>query len=489
MEIGDYLSIAKRWWWTLLVATWIAALAGFLVASRMQPTYEASANLLVGPINTDINTLKASGELVQTYATLTTSQPIVQSVIQDLGLSISPSRLQADIHALANNTTRFLTIKVDQPKPADAARIANALANQMVTVASKGTTRPEGQLQITDPAEPPTSPIAPQVGLIVVLAATAGLLGAIVMVLLVEYFSETVRTREDLLRLAPVPLLATVGGARSGFGANSGVLAVESAPTSRLAATLRLLSAKITYVDGTRQASSILIAACQPGDNVAEVAANVAASIAMSGRQVTLIDTDPAGPGVTEQFGLEGQPGLSDALASGGGLARYAGSETLDLPVLPRGTGALADDIEAETASRLLTALNAKGGVVVIAGGAISTSAASLTWARIADVAVLVVDRDRTRRDNVSYAVETLRLVRANLVGTVLSLRHPRRVQRRVTGRARALVGSPVAAHGSPSSREAPQAAAPRTAEDRPARTTPRRRRSAGPDAGTHPSS
>lgn len=92
----------------------------------------------------------------------------------------------------------------------------------------------------------------------------------------------------------------------------------------------------------------------------------------------------------------------------------------------------MPDDVEAETARRILEALRSEGSVTIVAGGAISSSAASLTWARLADVTVLVVDRDRTRRDNVSYAVETLRLVRANLVGTVLSLRHPGRIASRL---------------------------------------------------------
>ncbi|HEX5467206.1 MAG TPA: Wzz/FepE/Etk N-terminal domain-containing protein [Candidatus Limnocylindrales bacterium] len=461
MEIGDYLSIAKRWWWTLLVAIWVAALAGYLVASRLPPTYESEVVLLVGPIsNSDVNTLKASGELVQTYATLVTSQPVMSATIEKLGLTMSTQELESNTSALANDVTRFLTIDVDDSDPREAARIANGVAGELIALTSQGTVRPEGQLQIIDPAEPPGAPIAPQVGLIVMLAAVAGLLGAIVVILLAEYFSETIRTREDLVRHAPVPVLTTLGGARSGFGASTGTLAVEAAPTSRLAASLRLLSAKIAYVDGTRQARTILIAACQPGDNVAEVAASVASSMAQSGRAVTLVDASPTAPSATELLGLQGQPGLSEALATGASLARYQGSRMTDLPVVPRGVEAMPDDIEAETARRILDALQTEGGVTIIAGGAISSSAASLTLARLADVTVLVVDRDRTRRDNVSYAVETLRLVKANLVGTVLSLRHAPQAARRV-GPSRVLATSGGRLSAAPGRRPAPDASTP----------------------------
>ena len=68
MDLSGYLAVAKRWWWTLIVAAWIAGLTGYLVATTIQPTYEAQVKVLVGPLNTDTDTLRASGLLVQTYA-------------------------------------------------------------------------------------------------------------------------------------------------------------------------------------------------------------------------------------------------------------------------------------------------------------------------------------------------------------------------------------------------------------------------------------
>ena len=87
MELTGYLAILRRWWWTLLVAVWVAALLGYLLGTRIDPTYESSVRMLVGPINTDTNTLRASGQLVQTYAELATSQPLLASTVADLGLA------------------------------------------------------------------------------------------------------------------------------------------------------------------------------------------------------------------------------------------------------------------------------------------------------------------------------------------------------------------------------------------------------------------
>ena len=89
VELSGYLAVARRWWWTLLVATWVAAISGYVVASQIPATYEAETQLLVGPYNTDVDTLRAAGAMVQTYAGLVTTTPL-------LGLGHQGGRLDAD---------------------------------------------------------------------------------------------------------------------------------------------------------------------------------------------------------------------------------------------------------------------------------------------------------------------------------------------------------------------------------------------------------
>ena len=60
-----------------------------------------------------------------------------------------------------------------------------------------------------------------------------------------------------------------------------------------------------------------------------------------------------------------------------------------------------------------------------------------LVWAQAADAATVVATLDHSRRDDLAYAVESLRLVGANVAGTVLADR------RRGFGRARAAAAAP----------------------------------------------
>ena len=113
MELTGYLAVARRWWWTLLVATWVAGVSGYVVASQIPPTYEAETQLLVGPYNTDRDTLAASGDLVQTYSQLVTTTPLLSSAISEAGASLTPADLALATRVTANDTTRFLS----DPRP------------------------------------------------------------------------------------------------------------------------------------------------------------------------------------------------------------------------------------------------------------------------------------------------------------------------------------------------------------------------------------
>ncbi len=91
MELSGYFAVARRWWWTLLVAAWVAGLAGFYFASRIDPTYESTVELVVGPINTDADTLRGAGLMIQTYGQLATTETVLTRTLGDLGLDM-PAR-------------------------------------------------------------------------------------------------------------------------------------------------------------------------------------------------------------------------------------------------------------------------------------------------------------------------------------------------------------------------------------------------------------
>ena len=440
MELTGYLAVARRWWWTLLVATWVAAMAGLLVATRITPTYEAQAQLLVGPINTDSDTLRASGLLVQTYAQLAISPPLLKSTAQEAGIA-DPIKLGQNVRATANDTTRILSIRAQDADPAKAAQIANTMADELIQLTTGATTRPEGQLEVIGAAVPPTTPIAPQVSLIVLLAMAAGLIGGLILVIVVEYATDSVRDRSDLARLSGTEVLATISFDPRVPGESVLPVAEATAPGSVNAVAFRLLASKVAFSESDVPTQTILVAGVGEGDS-AVVAMGIAAAVAGSGYRAVVIDGSSDGD-ITQSLGLTGRLGLREVVAREGIEPR---SPLVDGPagiqILPRGETGAAELIAVDRAREILESLLRAVDLVVIDGGAMQRSAGALSWARAAQESILLARRGASRREDLRLAVESLRFVNASVGGTVLVQRSPgRSFGRRRSARADTAVG------------------------------------------------
>jgi polysaccharide biosynthesis transport protein len=432
VELTGYLAVARRWWWTLLVATWVAGVSGYVVASQIPPTYEAETQLLVGPYNTDRDTLVAAGDLVQTYSQLVTTTPLLESAITEAGSTLTAGELFLATRVTANDVTRFLTIRVQDTNPEMAARLANKLADEIKQLASGATNRPEGMLTQVDFAVPPVEPVAPQRSLIVALAALAALIGAMVLVMLLEYLSAAVRSEDELGRLTGLPLLGRVEIGRSLPSGDRGL--IDQAPDSAAAAAYRLVLAKAAFREGGGAARSIVVVGTGSDGASSQVAANLAAITARSGRQVVLVDYDQSEASVTRIFGLQDRSGITDLVDASPAdvssrLVRVSGA----LRVLAHGISQDPDTIDVGRASAIISALADQADLILINAGALHLSAGALAWAQAADAAILVAVRDQARRDDVEYAAESLRLVGVEVAGTVLAER--KRGIRRSRGR------------------------------------------------------
>jgi hypothetical protein len=142
------------------------------------------------------------------------------------------------------------------------------------------------------------------------------------------------------------------------------------------------------------------------------------------------------------------------------------------LGVLPIGLTHAAQTIEPDGAAAIVSRLRSEGvETIVIAGGVAQGTPAALVWARIAEAVVLTAVEDRTGRDQVTYAAESLRMVDAAVAGVILLERRRVGLGRSLRG-GRAGVAPTVATVGPdaspPYSQARPIATVPDVAESRP---------------------
>jgi hypothetical protein len=118
---------------------------------------------------------------------------------------------------------------------------------------------------------------------------------------------------------------------------------------------------------------------------------------------------------------MHDRAGLSEMLAEGLAPARSAGGGEA-ISVLPAGRARL-EGADPERLREIIAQLAGDDGLVVIVGAPIQASPVTLALARAADSVILVARRDRSRREDVAFAAESLRLVGAPVAGVILTER------------------------------------------------------------------
>jgi non-specific protein-tyrosine kinase len=136
VDLRRQLRIVRSRFVLIVLVTVIAAGIGFGVATLMPRVYEGRATILIGQslsaVHPDFKQLETSQRLTVTYASLATRRPILQSVIDTLGLETTPEDLAQTVHAEPSQTTAFLTIVARSADPAKAAAIANEVAERLI---------------------------------------------------------------------------------------------------------------------------------------------------------------------------------------------------------------------------------------------------------------------------------------------------------------------------------------------------------------------
>ena len=130
-----YFNFIRRWLWLIVLATISAGLITLFISNQQPAKYEARARLIIGPgidgPNPSENDIQTGGRLMQTYAELATTRPVLQTVIDNLGLDLTPEQLDKLLTIRPTTETQFLTIIVEDSDPIRVTAIANELSQEL----------------------------------------------------------------------------------------------------------------------------------------------------------------------------------------------------------------------------------------------------------------------------------------------------------------------------------------------------------------------
>jgi capsular polysaccharide biosynthesis protein len=110
----------------------VAAAVALVVSLQLPRVYESATTLLVGAGYHTSDSLAVGQELTATYAELARTRPVLEAVLADEGLDLTVDELRARVDAVPARASSTVSIVARSDDPAEAARIANAVAAELV---------------------------------------------------------------------------------------------------------------------------------------------------------------------------------------------------------------------------------------------------------------------------------------------------------------------------------------------------------------------
>ena len=214
----DVLQLFRALWKRKLVILLVAIITSSVAFAYstfvIKPEFTSTTRIYVVSRNQEEKSgltnqdLQAGSYLVKDYREIILSQDVLEKVVSDLKLDLTPKGLANKIKVTVPVDTRIVSISVNDRVPEEASRIANSLrevaAQKIISITRVS------DVTTLEEARPAISPSSPNIRRNTVIGAGLGAGLVIVVVLLIELFDDRVKRPEDIEDVMEIPLLGII---------------------------------------------------------------------------------------------------------------------------------------------------------------------------------------------------------------------------------------------------------------------------------------
>lgn len=194
-------------------------------------------------------------------------------------------------------------------------------------------------------------------------------------------------------------------------------------PRSPVAEAYRTLRTNLSFYSLDNPIRSLVVTSPMPDEGKSTTVANLAVTMAQSGRRTILVDCDLRRPRLHTLFGLPGEPGLTNlALAetTQPPLQKTAVENLLLLASGPQPPNP-ADLLGSRMIDRIIETLMEQADIILFdAPPVLAVTDATVLGAKV-DGVLLVVTAGKTRRDHATRAKQILETANVRIIGATLT--------------------------------------------------------------------
>lgn len=287
-----------------------------------------------------------------------------------------------------------------------------------------------GDAQVITSAVPPTDPVSRSPLLIVLLASGLGLVAGALAAFLMEQFTTTLQSADEVERRLGVPMLTSVPqvAASSLHELSSterhpaGYLVAK--PMSAFAESMRMLRARITHAGAGDGVKIVAVTSALAAEGKSSIALSLARVTALSGRKVILVDCDVRRRSLNHMLCIEPGVGIAQVLRGETPWRQATGSDEFSgAHILPAAVEEFTSEdlFDSQAMRELMNELSSAYDLVLLDCAPVLTLAEVRDLAAMADGVVLVARRNSTEVAALQTAVHELRAVNAQILGVAFN--------------------------------------------------------------------
>ncbi len=254
-----------------------------------------------------------------------------------------------------------------------------------------------------------------------ILGIILGLFWALVIAFFVEYIDNTIKSPNDLKRIASLTLLGTLP--KSKYLKRRQIISNIN-PTLSIVERFRKMKNNILYVSVDKPLKCIAITSSTVLEGKSSFASNIAITFSMEGRRVLLIDLNLRKPDIHRFFNISNSIGITNILTKESKLEDaivenvYEGLDLLPSGPVPPDPGKL---IESQRLKEIISTLNERYDVVVIDTPAAAGLNDAIVIGGIADGVILINESGKVTFSMFEYVKENMVKANVDIIGVILN--------------------------------------------------------------------
>ena len=278
----------------------------------------------------------------------------------------------------------------------------------------------------------PTRAATPHRPLILALFALGGCVIGCALILMREARSDTYRTARALEDATGYPVLGQIGRL-PGRRTKDLMTYLSEKPTSAAAESIRNLRTSILMSNIVVPPKVIMLCSPVPNEGKTTVAFALAQNLAGMGKRVLLVEGDIRRQAFKKHFGARMAGGLLSVLAGERAFSSVVFSDPLtgaDILQGEKTNSSAADVFSSDKFKQLIGDLRRNYDHIIIDTPPVLVVPDARIMARVADSLLLIVRWDKTRKEQVSQALELFESIHLRVDGLVLNQINKRRMKR-----------------------------------------------------------